>query len=32
MKLEKKVLMQVDQVYTANAFSIGNETFVAAGS
>ena len=32
MKLEKKVLMQVEQVYTANAFSIGNETFVAAGS
>ncbi len=32
MKLEKKVLMKVEQVYTANAFRIGNDTFVAAGS
>jgi hypothetical protein len=30
--MEKKVILNIESVYTANAFKIGTETFVAAGS
>ena len=32
MELNRRILLDVEQVYTANAFKIGDETFIAAGS